>query len=221
MGFLVNEQLNFPALPDRTGYDGDTVSSQVYAADMLGHPLTFSAAGLPEGVTINATTGVISGTIPPGETTYGGPQTATVTVSDGTYSASRQFQWEVLTRIAVAQVADRTGTEGDTVSVQVNASSPGGTGTFTYGASGLPDGVMINASTGLISGTLAPGAGQPDEPWMTTVTVTDGTYFGVMGFQWTVNERIAVAALADRAATEGDAVLFQATASNPGGGLLS
>nr|MBX2822308.1 T9SS type A sorting domain-containing protein [Rhodothermaceae bacterium] len=57
---------------------GDAISLLVSASDAEGQPLTFSATDLPFGVSINAATGLITGTA-----TQAGSHTTTVIVSDG------------------------------------------------------------------------------------------------------------------------------------------
>ena len=53
-------------------------------------------------------------------------------------------------------IDDQTSKEGQVVSLQVTASETGAT--LTYSADGLPAGLSINSSTGLISGTISTGA---------------------------------------------------------------
>ncbi len=70
---------------------GDTVSFGVWALDDDGDVLTWSASGLPPGITINSTNGVISGTIGAGAFDY-----VSVTVSDpwGGF-AMESILWEI------------------------------------------------------------------------------------------------------------------------------
>jgi YVTN family beta-propeller protein len=71
---------------------GASVSLATSATDPDGNALTYSATGLPPGLTINASTGVISG-IAGAAGSYG----ATVSVrNDGGFSASTGFTWTVL-----------------------------------------------------------------------------------------------------------------------------
>jgi VCBS repeat-containing protein len=80
----VNDTPVAAELPDKTDFEGDTVTivtSQAFS-DPDGDPLTFSATNLPPGLVINPTTGVISGTLPPGASANG-PFTVIVTASDG------------------------------------------------------------------------------------------------------------------------------------------
>ncbi len=82
-------------------------------SDPDGQPLTFTATGLPPGLSIDPTTGIVSGTIDP-DASQGGPYNVVVTATDtdgGT--ASVPFEWVVNNPSPVAQ--DNTiGTNPDT-----------------------------------------------------------------------------------------------------------
>jgi hypothetical protein len=70
---------------------GGSVSLQIHATDSAGAALTYSASGLPTGLSINASTGVISGTA-----STAGTYQVTVTAKDGTgASGSASFTWTV------------------------------------------------------------------------------------------------------------------------------
>jgi hypothetical protein len=73
---------------------GTAVSLQIHAADSAtGQTLTYSASGLPAGLSINASTGLISGT-----PTTTGTSSVTVTAKDTTNaSGSASFSWTVST----------------------------------------------------------------------------------------------------------------------------
>jgi hypothetical protein len=81
-------------IANRTDYEGEPISIQVEAFDVDDDMMTFSATGLPPGVSINATTGRISGTIPAGAHT-GSPYSSQVSVSDGTDDTTDNFTWTV------------------------------------------------------------------------------------------------------------------------------
>lgn len=84
----------------------------------------------------------------------------------------------------VEQPPDQTDSEGQSVSLQVQASDPDGDA-LTYAASGLPPSLSINPA-GLISGTLAAGAAAAS-PYAVSVTVGDpGGLEDSAAFQWTI-----------------------------------
>ncbi|WP_371669208.1 putative Ig domain-containing protein [Streptomyces sp. NBC_00289] len=84
--------------------------------------------------------------------------------------------------VTVTNPGSRSTATGGSVSLQISASDSAGA-TLTYSASGLPTGLSISGSTGLISGT-ATTAGT----YSTTVTATDGTgASGSVSFTWTVS----------------------------------
>src|SRR6202035_4419085 len=96
----------------------DAVSLPLAATDAHGLTLTYSASGLPAGLSLNSASGLISGTI---STTAdsGSPDTATVTPSDAPSSASRTFAWAVA-HLSLASPGDQTSREGAAVVLQVS-----------------------------------------------------------------------------------------------------
>lgn len=85
--------------------------------------------------------------------------------------------------VTVTNPGAQTATVGTAKSLQITASSSGSGQTLTYSATGLPAGLSINASTGLISGT-------PTTAQTTTATVTVSDTTGATGtasFGWTVS----------------------------------
>ncbi|WP_208036415.1 M4 family metallopeptidase [Streptomyces cyanogenus] len=84
--------------------------------------------------------------------------------------------------VTVTNPGSQSSTVGTAVSLQIQASSTN-SGALTYSASGLPAGLSINSSTGLITGTPTT-AGTSS----TTVTVKDPTgATGTATFGWTVS----------------------------------
>ena len=81
------------SVADQSGTEGDQVSLPVAAVDSTGGKPTFTAAGLPAGLTIDSA-GLISGTIAAGAAA-GGPYQVTVTATDGAYGNSQTFSWDV------------------------------------------------------------------------------------------------------------------------------
>src|SRR5262249_22513046 len=148
-----------------------------------------SAKGLPPGLSLNSSTGVISGT-PAISTAAAGPYVTTVTATDGTYSTSLSFTWDIDGAITLTPPDDQSVTEGQTVSLQVQATDATGR-TLSYSATDLPTGLSINSSTGVISGTLAAGA-VANGPYETTVKADDGLASAVTTFFWDVSSPISI-----------------------------
>ncbi|ALV37799.1 M4 family metallopeptidase [Streptomyces sp. CdTB01] len=84
--------------------------------------------------------------------------------------------------VTVTNPGSQSSTVGTAVSLQISASSTN-SGSLSYAASGLPTGLSINSSTGVISGTPTTAG-----TYSTTVTVTDSTgATGTASFTWTVS----------------------------------
>ena len=112
----------------------------------------------------------------------------TVTAKDTTgASGSASFTWTVNSAtgntVTVTNPGNQTGTVGTAVSLQITATDSASGQTLTYSATGLPAGLSINSSTGLISGT-------PTTAGSNSVTVTAKDTTGATGsasFTWTIN----------------------------------
>ncbi len=191
------------------------MSLPLAASDTGSGTLTYAATGLPDGLTVSTTTGLISGSILPGTSAYG-PYVTTVTASDGSNSDSQTFTWTVSDPVTLAAVSNQTNTEGDTVSLSLSATDAT-SGTLTYAAAGLPYGLVVNATSGDITGTVAVGDAAAG-PYQTTVMATDGTYSASQTFTWTVNSPLTITNPGDQTNNEGDTVSLQIIAS---GGTLS
>ncbi|NUR61149.1 MAG: hypothetical protein HOV87_21185 [Catenulispora sp.] len=155
---------------------------QIQASDSAaGQTLTYSAAGLPPGLSISAS-GVISGT-----PTTGGGFTTTVTAKDTTgASGSATFTWSISgggNTVTVTNPGSQSGAVGTPLSpLQIQASDSAAGQTLTYSAAGLPPGLSISAS-GVISGTPTTAGG-----FTTTVTAKDATgASGSATFDWSIS----------------------------------
>ncbi|MFI9272682.1 putative Ig domain-containing protein [Kitasatospora sp. NPDC052896] len=169
---------------NQTGTVGSATSLQISATDSAGGTLGYAATGLPAGLSINSATGLISGT-----PTAAGTSTVSVTATDSTGpSGSTSFGWTINpvtggNTVTVTSPGNQTGTVGSATSLQISASDSATGQTLGYRATGLPAGLSINPSTGLISGT-------PTVTGTSTVSVTatDSTNAtGSTTFSWTVN----------------------------------
>lgn len=75
---------------NRTSAVGQAVTLQLQGTDPNSQPLTYSATGLPAGLTVMASTGFISGAA-----TTAGTYSVTARASDGTLTASQTFTWTI------------------------------------------------------------------------------------------------------------------------------
>jgi hypothetical protein len=147
---------------------------------------TWSVTGLPGGLTIGASTGTISGTP---ATNSGSPFSVVVTATDGNGATGSKSY--TLTVNAAAPGLSITGpsslpagTAGTAYS-NTTITATGGTAPYTWSATGLPAGLAIGASTGVIGGTPATNSGSP---FSVVVTVTDANHAtGTMSFSLTVS----------------------------------
>ncbi|MEU9026482.1 putative Ig domain-containing protein [Streptomyces sp. NPDC048383] len=114
-------------------------------------PYTWSATGLPAGLSIAPATGTVSGT----PTTAGAhPVTVTATDSAGK-KGSASFTWTITSTGSGAPTLTGPGNQNLYVGRPVNLplSATGGTTPYTFTASNLPAGLTLHATTGVISGT--------------------------------------------------------------------
>ena len=124
---------------------GSSVDYQVQGEDTCTGTLSYAASGLPKGLSINSSTGVISGTA-----STAGTYNVTLTGTDSTGpSGSATFTWTVgsaaANTVTVTNPGSQTGTVGTAVSLQISASDSASGQTLTYSATGLPAGLSIGS----------------------------------------------------------------------------
>jgi hypothetical protein len=160
------------------GTFAEQVSMSVSATATDDSTITYSLASgssLPTGVTLNSSTGLISGTPPDvaSNTTY----TFTINASDGLNTVvPRTFSFVSNAAPVWVTSAGTLGTFDEQVSITLSAlSATDSSDTVTYAlasGSSLPSGVTLNSSTGVISGTL-PGIAS-DTTYTFTINALDG-----------------------------------------------
>jgi hypothetical protein len=145
---------------------GSNVELQLVADDPDDDGLTYAAAGLPPGLSINVDTGWISGS-----PTNAGTYAVTVTVDDG-YGAAAQadFQWTVNPALSVNPLALEVAPKGVSYPPQ-SFSAAGGIAPYTWSLaeSQLPSDMRLS-SEGVLSGVPHTALGSP---FPFTVRVTD------------------------------------------------
>lgn len=110
-------------------------------------PYTWSATGLPAGVSVNTSTGVLSG-IP----TESGPFSAAVTVTDANHkTAEASFSFTVHPELAITTAELPAAIVGEQYSVTL--AGLGGNTPYTWAVTDLPDGLTLDTSIGAITGT--------------------------------------------------------------------
>lgn len=209
-------------LPDRGDTEGDTVDVTPDVSDPEDDDLTFSATGLPPGISINRDSGVVSGTI--GYTAASSsPFTTNITASDrfGGH-AVESFSW-VVADLNRPPSLDPIGNvfvdEGSVLQVTAIFSDldlPDDSHTFTLSAG--PPGSAVGSG-----GQIIWTPGESDGPGVVgfTVKVTDSgnpAAADVESFTVTVvetNSSPTLAAIPDRANGAGDTVSLAVSATDP------
>jgi hypothetical protein len=134
-----------PVISSATTDNGTVGTAFAYQITATNTPTSFSATGLPGGLSVNTSTGLISGT-----PSAAGTSTATLsaTNSGGTGTATLTLTISSAGPV-ITSGGTANGTAGSAFSYQITATnSP-----TSYGATGLPGGLSVSTSTGMISGT--------------------------------------------------------------------
>jgi subtilase family serine protease len=156
------------ALAGNNGNGGNNAADSIYTHTSNLYDVTSGSNGSCGGsILCTAATGY------DGPTGWGTPDGLTAFQSNSSTSNT----------VTVTNPGSQTGTVGTAASLQISASDSASGQTLTYSATGLPAGLSINSSTGLISGT-------PTTAGSNSVTVTAKDTTGATGsasFTWTIN----------------------------------
>jgi len=197
-----------PVITSATTASGTVGSAFSYQITASNTPTSYGATGLPAGLSVNSGTGLISGT----PATVG---TSTVTLSatnsGGTGSASLTLTIAAapIPAPVITSATTASGTVGSAFSYQITASNT----PTSYGATGLPAGLSVNSTSGLISGT-------PATVGTSTVTLSATNSGGTGSASLTLTIAAApipapvITSATTASATVGSAFSYQITASN-------
>jgi hypothetical protein len=199
---------------DQSSDEGASASLQLQATDPEEAPLTYSAFGLPPGLTLNANSGLISGALSPGTGSY----LVEVRADDGNSFDSERFTWVVDGNLPPVWTdpGPQSSAEGTNVSLQLTATDPEATSP-SYSATGLPPGLSIDGASGLVSGALGFSAAGV---YSVVATASDGVHDVGQPFSWTVLDVNRAPVWSDpgaQSSEEGESVSLSLIANDPDG----
>jgi len=168
--------------------EGAAASLPVYSLNAAaGGTVTWSATGLPAGVSIDATTGLLSGGLPAVARSYHVAVTAADTAA-GTQVV--RFTWLVHGAVRLTWPGRQSTMAGASASVQIRAADRLAGCSLAFSATGLPPGLEISRCGWITGSAAAPGV------YQVIVRAADsrGTPLAGTRFSWTVTAGPVVAA---------------------------
>ena len=119
-----------------------------YAITATNNPTSFGATGLPAGLSVNTSTGIISGA-PTSVGNFGVQLSATNSKGTGSGSLSLTVNAAAAAAPVVTSALSRTAVARQAFNYAITATNT----PTSFGAVGLPAGLSVNTNTGVISGT--------------------------------------------------------------------
>ncbi len=191
-----------PSITSATTASGQTGVAFSYQITASNSPTSFGATGLPSGLSVNTSTGAITGT----PTATGASSVAiSATNAGGTGSATLTITI-TLSKPVITSATTATGQVGVAFTYTITA----GNSPTSYSATGLPAGLSVSTSTGKITGT-------PTAAGTSTVTIgaTNASGTGTAALTLTIAPAKPVVTSATAASGQtGVAFSYQITASN-------
>ena len=179
----------------RSSVVGQPTSLQLQGSDPDGQTVSYTANGMPPGLSVMVGTGFISGT-----PTSAGTYSVTATVSDGVLQASQTFTWTI------------TAAAGDSTSPLVTITGPTSAATFT-----------TTSSTLSLSGTASDNVGVTQVTWVNnrggSGTATGTTSWSIGGIALAAADNVITITARDAAGnTSTDAITVTSNGGTSGGG---
>ena len=179
-----------------------------YTITATNSPTSYGASGLPPGLTVNTSTGAITGT--PTDAS-GSPYTATVTAANGVLpNGSKSVTFNIVP--AINSAPTKSGQTGVAFNYQITA-APGPAFTSYAALDTLPAGLSLNTGTGAVTGTPT-AVGGP-----TNVRLTGSNAFGTSAqFTLAITITLGPPVITSSLAVSGGATVpfsYQITATNP------
>ena len=198
---------------DQVNDEGDNVNLDIHThfSDPDGDTLRFEAGDLPIGLSIDETSGIISGVL---TSNSSGSYTTLVLAFDPDDEVTGQtFGWVVANintpPVTLSDIADQVNDEGDNINLDIHShfSDPDGD-TLRFEAGDLPIGLSIDETSGIISGMLT---GNSSGNYSTQVFAYDQDDAVIsQTFSWTVADinatPVVLSEIADQINDEGDNV---------------
>ena len=206
--------LSLTSIGSKSGYTNAQISAfdGPVATPSRGSPtVTYTASGMPPGITFNASNRRFSGA-PTAAGTYTVGYRATAT---GYTSAREDFSWTVTeSQLSLPAIGNQTATRGTAISALTiaAASANRGSPTVTYSASGTPAGISFSSSQRRFTGA-------PTTSGTSTVTVTasaTGYVSASRSFTWTVSTApaLSLSTISGLSGYTGDTVSFTGPAAS-------
>lgn len=134
-----------PVINSSTTASGTQGTSFSYTITGTNTPTSYGATGLPAGLSVNTSTGAISGT-----PTVRGTYSVTINATNGAGTGTATLTLTLASAVPViSSNYYASGTQGQSFSYSIVATNT----PTSYSASGLPTGLSVNSSTGAITGT--------------------------------------------------------------------